>query len=101
MCMQGSTSSGRSTGSWNLSRIFYHSLILEESLQFWILAVESLISFAMYYYLHELKSYDIRIIGLDLKTDVIRKCNELAKKYQYDKLTFLEGNIADLRVRRK
>lgn len=38
-----STSSGRSTGSWNLSRIFYHSLILEESLQFWILAVESLI----------------------------------------------------------
>lgn len=39
----GSTSSGRSTGSWNLSRIFYHSLILEESLQFWILAVESLI----------------------------------------------------------
>ena len=31
------------TGSWNLSRIFYHSLILEESLQFWILAVESLI----------------------------------------------------------
>ena len=37
------TSSGRSTGSWNLSRIFYHSLILEESLQFWILAVESLI----------------------------------------------------------
>ncbi len=49
----------------------------------------------MYYYLHELKSYDIRIIGLDLKTDVIRKCNELAKMYQYDKLTFLEGNIAD------
>ena len=49
----------------------------------------------MYYYLHELKSYDIRIIGLDLKTDVIRKCNGLAKKYQYDKLTFLEGNIAD------
>lgn len=32
---------------------------------------------------------------LDLKTDVIRKCNGLAKKYQYDKLTFLEGNIAD------
>lgn len=53
------------------------------------------LTFAMYYYLHELKSYDIRIIGLDLKTDVIRKCNELAKKYQYDKLTFLEGNIAD------
>ena len=56
---------------------------------------KSYLTFAMYYYLHELKSYDIRIIGLDLKTDVIWKCNELAKKYQYDKLTFLEGNIAD------
>lgn len=56
---------------------------------------KSYLTFAMYYYLHELKSYDIRIIGLDLKTDVIRKCNELAKKYRYDKLTFLEGNIAD------
>ena len=56
---------------------------------------KSYLTFAMYYYLHELKSYDIRIIDLDLKTDVIRKCNELAKKYQYDKLTFLEGNIAD------
>lgn len=56
---------------------------------------KSYLTFAMYYYLHELKSYDIRIIGLDLKTDVIRKCNELAKKYQYGKLTFLEGNIAD------
>lgn len=56
---------------------------------------KSYLTFAMYYYLHELKSYDIRIIGLNLKTDVIRKCNELAKKYQYDKLTFLEGNIAD------
>ena len=56
---------------------------------------KSYLTFAMYYYLHELKSYDIRIIGLDLKTDVIRKCNELAKTYQYDKLTFLEGNIAD------
>mgnify|MGYP002563080152 CR=1 FL=1 len=56
---------------------------------------KSYLTFAIYYYLHELKGYDIRIIGLDLKTDVIRKCNELAKKYQYDKLTFLEGNIAD------
>ena len=52
-------------------------------------------TFAMYYYLHELKKYDVRIIGLDLKTDVIRKCNELSEKYGYEKLRFLEGNIAD------
>ncbi len=40
---------------------------------------KSYLTFAMYYYLHELKQYDIRIIGLDLKTDVIRHCNELSK----------------------
>ena len=56
---------------------------------------KSYLTFAIYYYLHELKGYDIRIIGLDLKTDVIYACNQLAKKYGYRKLKFMEGNIAD------
>lgn len=56
---------------------------------------KSYLTFAMYYYLHELNGYDIRIIRLDLKTDVIEACNQLAKKYGYRKLKFLEGNIAD------
>ena len=56
---------------------------------------KSYLTFAMYYYLHELKGYDIRIIGLDLKKDVICLCNELSEKYGYEKLRFLEGNIAD------
>ena len=56
---------------------------------------KSYLTFAMYYYLHELNGYDIRIIRLDLKTDVIEACNQLAKKYGYKKLKFLEGNIAD------
>ena len=56
---------------------------------------KSYLTFAMYYYLHELKGYDIRIIGLNLKADVIRHCNELSEKYGYEKLKFLEGNIAD------
>ena len=56
---------------------------------------KSYLTFAMYYYLHELNGYDIRIIGLDLKTDVIEACDQLAKKYGDKKLKFLEGNIAD------
>ena len=56
---------------------------------------KSYLTFAMYYYLYELQKYDVRIIGLDLKTDVIRHCNELSEKYGYSKLKFLEGNIAD------
>ena len=48
----------------------------------------------MYYYLHELKGYDIRVTGLDLKEDVIRRCSQLAEKYGYDNLEFLCGDVA-------
>ena len=55
---------------------------------------KSYLTFAMYYYLKELKGYDVRIIGLDLKEDVIEHCNRLKDKYGYEKLTFLVGDIA-------
>lgn len=56
---------------------------------------KSYLTFAMYYYLHELCGYSINVTGLDLKEEVIRHCNELTKKYGYDKLRFLAGDIAD------
>ena len=55
---------------------------------------KSYLSFAMYYYLKVLKGYRINVIGLDLKKDVIEHCNLLSEKYGYDKLHFLEGDIA-------
>ena len=57
---------------------------------------KSYLTFAMYHYLHELKHYDVHIIGLDLKTDVIEKCNRLADKYGYEKLKFLSGRYCIL-----
>ena len=36
---------------------------------------KSYLTFAMYYYLKVLNHYDIRVIGLDLKEDVIDHCN--------------------------
>ena len=55
---------------------------------------KSYLTFAMYYFLHELKGYPVRITGLDLKADVIENCSRLAEKYGYDNLQFLQGNIA-------
>lgn len=56
---------------------------------------KSYLTFAMYYYLHELCRRQIHMIGLDLKEDVIAHCNALAEKYGYDCLTFLVGDIKD------
>lgn len=55
---------------------------------------KSYLTFAMYYYLKVLKGYDIHIIGLDLKEDVISHCTRLKEKYGFDKLEFLCGDIA-------
>lgn len=56
---------------------------------------KSYLTFALYHYLHEIKAYDIRIVGLDLKKDVIARCNRLAEAYGYEKLEFLCGDIAE------
>lgn len=55
---------------------------------------KSYLTFAMYYYLKVLNHMDIRIIGLDLKEEVINHCERLAREYGYEKLKFLTGDIA-------
>jgi SAM-dependent methyltransferase len=55
---------------------------------------KSYLTFALYYYLKILKGYQINVIGLDLKSEVIKNCSQLSEKYGYDKLQFLEGDIA-------
>lgn len=55
---------------------------------------KSYLTFAMYYYLHQLQGRDIQVTGLDLKEDVIRHCGELARKLHYDGLEFRQGDIS-------
>lgn len=55
---------------------------------------KSYLTFALYYYLKVMNKYDIRVIGLDLKKDVIEKCQALADKLRYDGLKFLVGDIS-------
>ena len=56
---------------------------------------KSYLTCALYYYLHDKEGREVRITGLDLKADVIRKCSQLAQQYGYDRLSFRTGDAAD------
>ena len=56
---------------------------------------KSYLTFAVHYFLTEVKHIPCQIEGLDLKKDVIDYCNEITAKLGLKNLVFHIGNIAD------
>ncbi len=54
---------------------------------------KSYLTFALHYYLKDLCSLDIEVVGLDLKQDVITTCNNLVQKLNLTGIRFLVGDI--------
>lgn len=56
---------------------------------------KSYLTFALYHLLAIRERLPVRIIGLDLKADVIEDCAKLADRLGWDRLRFAVGDIAD------
>lgn len=60
---------------------------------------KSYLTFALYYYLVKMKTYEVDIIGLDLKQDVIDFCNTVVTKLDYKGLVFKHGDIKEFEMK--
>lgn len=55
---------------------------------------KSYLTFIVYHYLTKIRRLDVKIIGYDVKSDVVAQCNLLAEKYGYTNLQFVVADVS-------
>ncbi len=56
------------------------------------------LTFAIHYYFQEVQKRKVETIGVDLKGDLVKRLNEIAKDLNWNTLKFVEGEIKDFKV---
>lgn len=51
------------------------------------------LTFALYDFMSNIKKIDAKVKGVEVRPDLISKCNQIADKIGYDHLSFIEGDI--------
>ena len=54
---------------------------------------KSYLTFLVYYYFVEIKKVKAKIIGYDIKKDVVENCNKIAQKYNYQGIEFVIADV--------
>ena len=62
---------------------------------------KSYLTFSTYYYLTEILKLNVKIIGIDLKKEVIEYCNNISKKLNFNNLEFVYGDVIDYENKNK
>ena len=56
------------------------------------------LTFAVYDYFKNVKGVEVEITGVEQRTELVDKCNEIAKASSFEVLKFVRGGIADIPV---
>lgn len=51
------------------------------------------LSFALYYFLKEVKNIDVKLTGYELRQELVDECNQIAQELKYENLSFVQANI--------
>ncbi len=54
---------------------------------------KSYLTFILYYFFEKIKKIDFQLTGVDMKSDVIKKCNDIKNNLGYNNLEFIESDI--------